>query len=121
MKIEFAVAAALVALLAGSAQAQQVDCKNALSQNDMNFCADQDFQKADKALNAAYRKVMADMDDATKTKLKIAQRAWVTFRDAECDYESMSEAGGSMQPMIYSTCQARLTKVRTKELTTPSY
>ncbi|MBI3677244.1 MAG: DUF1311 domain-containing protein [Proteobacteria bacterium] len=44
-------------------QAQDVDCKNATSQNEMNFCADQDFQKADKALNAAYKKVIADMDD----------------------------------------------------------
>lgn len=120
-KIIFGTAILLLLTVPAQAGDRNVDCNNATNQNDMNYCAEEDFNKADKALNAAYKTAMADMDAAMKAKLKAAQRAWVAFRDAECDYESMSEEGGSMQPMVYSGCRARLTKDRTQDLTEPSY
>ena len=104
-------------LLAASATAgdtDDIDCKNAMVQHDMNICADRDYQAADKKLNAVYAKVSADEEG--KDKLKTAQRAWIVFRDAECTFETAESEGGSIHPLEYSMCLTALTKARTKQL-----
>lgn len=51
-----------------------------------------------------------------KSGLLKAQRAWLTFRDAECKLEAVGEAGGTAQPMIFNQCLSRLTQLRTEQL-----
>jgi len=110
----------LVFLAAPAAAAggwDKVDCKNPQDQSSMNYCADQDYRAADKKLNAVYQKVMAALDDdGYKTKLKAAERAWMTFRDTECTFETAENEGGSIHPLVYSGCETRLTDERTKAL-----
>lgn len=114
MKPAWALAAILFAT---AAAADDIDCKNAMSQSAMNICADRDFRAADAKLNAAYAKLMAALDDGGfKTKLKTAQRAWIRFRDSECTFDTADNEGGSIHPMVYSGCLTRLTKERTKAL-----
>ena len=119
---------ALVALmlLAGPAAAQEVDCRNAVAQVELNYCAEQDFLAADADLNLAYkaaRAVMRQIDAGlpvaergAEATLRDAQRAWISFRDQACLAEAYSWHGGSGQPMIYSGCQARLTTQRAEDL-----
>jgi uncharacterized protein YecT (DUF1311 family) len=95
-----------------------VDCKNAVTQMDMNICADKDFQKADAILNKDYKDATKDLDARTLDLLRKAQRAWIAFRDTECTYETAGSEGGSIQPMEYSLCLTRLTQMRSKELKT---
>jgi uncharacterized protein YecT (DUF1311 family) len=111
------------------AQDDQVDCNNAQTQADMTNCAGQDFEKADKELNAVYKEAMAsqvaldkqsaeispDYVGAVKA-LKKAQRAWIDYRDGECEGVSYQAAGGTMQPMLELGCKADLTNKRIKEL-----
>jgi len=102
---------------AAPALAQNIDCKNAMSQSEMNICADQDYRATDAKLNAAYAKLLAVTgDEGFKAKLKIAQRAWISFRDSECTYETADNEGGSIHPLVYAGCLTRLTKERTKAL-----
>ena len=78
----------------------------------------QDFAKADTALNAAYREVenrLADDADG-KARLVAAQRAWLTFRDAECRFQSGAVEGGSAAPLAEASCKAALTESRTEQL-----
>ena len=109
--------------------AEEVDCENAQTQMDMNICADKDYQQADKALNAAYKKAVAaarEMDDNVKDMgeayvgavdaLKRAQRAWIGYRDGQCEFAGFEARGGSMEPMLVSGCLADLTRKRTDEL-----
>ena len=50
-----------------------MDCQNASTTIEMKECASADLQKADKALNATYKKLMAKLDDKiSKEKLKKA-------------------------------------------------
>ncbi|WP_259236807.1 lysozyme inhibitor LprI family protein [Aeromonas sp. BIGb0445] len=49
-------------------------------------------------------------------KLKSAQRAWLTFRDAQCRYEAGVYDGGSIAPLVHSSCLTNLTEQRTKDL-----
>jgi uncharacterized protein YecT (DUF1311 family) len=121
----------LAALLASVSlcAAEEVDCDNAQTQMDMNICADKDYQQADKALNAAYKKAVAaarEMDDNVKDMgeayvgavdaLKRAQRAWIGYRDGQCEFAGFEARGGSMEPMLVSGCLADLTRKRTEEL-----
>ena len=109
----------------------EVDCSNAVTQMDMNICADRDYQEADTALNAAYKKALAAtraMDDELKDMgenyvgaveaLKRAQRAWIGYRDGQCELAGFEARGGSMEPMLVSGCLADLTRKRTDELKT---
>ncbi|MDB5556224.1 MAG: putative urease-associated protein [Rhizobium sp.] len=124
----------LALLLTGAtcAMAQEdppVDCANAMTQADMNQCAYQDFEKADKELNAVYRQALKSQEEADKEAaeigpdyvgavkaLKKAQRAWIDYRDGHCDGVGYEAVGGSMQGMLISGCQATMTTARTKEL-----
>ncbi len=95
------------------------DCDTTMAQQDMNRCADLAFQAADGELNDAYADAVAfarDVGGEAEDKLRVAQRAWVTFRDAACDAEAYPNEGGSIQPMVYSYCLARLTEQRRADL-----
>jgi uncharacterized protein YecT (DUF1311 family) len=105
-----------VPLLANAAQAE--DCANAQDQATMNECAGKSFAEADKKLNHAYRQIEGRLeDDAASKKLLVdAQRAWVAFRDAECNFQGgPRESAGSMYPMVVAGCQESLTNDRLKD------
>ena len=112
----------------GPAMAQdKVDCVNAMTQADMNFCAAQDYEKADTELNAIWKKARAsaeamdaEFEEPTKGAVKAllaGQRGWIAYRDGQCELYGWEAHGGSMEPMLVSGCLAELTRVRTKELT----
>ena len=109
MKFPYIIAAVLMA--APALAGDNADCGKAVTQFDMNQCADKDFQAADKTLNEVYKKVVA-AQEGDSTKLKAAQRAWITFRDAECSFEIADNEGGTIYPMMYSMCLTKVTKAR---------
>ena len=110
------IAAAAVLLAAFPAAAQQ-DCPDD-SQAGLNQCAGDAYKKADAALNATYKQVMARLKDseATAKSLVAAQRAWIAYRDAECDFMSSGVEGGSARPMIVAQCLEQLTTQRADDL-----
>lgn len=110
---------ALAFLIAGAAKAAD-DCDNASDQTTMNVCAGDALKKSDKQLNDLYKQVEARLkDDADTTKLLVsAQKAWISFRDAECTFSSSAVAQGSVYPMIYAMCLDGLTQLRVKDLQT---
>ena len=104
----------------------KVDCTNAQTQVELNYCSHADWEEADVELNFTYKEVRAKLAERDKEwtlggptaveRLLDAQRAWITYRDAHCEVDSYSARGGSMQSMLYSGCLATLTRNRTKEL-----
>lgn len=132
-----AIAAVLLWSSVGLAHAQQdgndddqnIDCKNAETQADMNSCAAMDYEKADKQLNVVYKEALKSQADLDKQSaeinpdyvgavqaLKKAQRAWIDYRDGQCEGVGYQAVGGSMQPMLINGCEADLTNKRIKEL-----
>jgi uncharacterized protein YecT (DUF1311 family) len=103
--------------LSAASVARAAECADQ-TQNGLNVCADAAYRKADAALNAAYKEIIARLKgDAATTKLLVtAQKAWIGYRDAECDFSSPANAGGSIYPMVYSLCLEAATKERTREL-----
>ncbi|HEX7821515.1 MAG TPA: lysozyme inhibitor LprI family protein [Sphingobium sp.] len=118
---------AAVLLAAGS---PALACNDRVTQLDMNLCARRDFEQVDAALNVQWRKSVALMKDRDKSiadmpgdkrptysaALLDAQRAWLRFRDAECQVEGYSMRGGSAEPMVISGCLTQLTKTRIQQL-----
>jgi uncharacterized protein YecT (DUF1311 family) len=91
-------------------------CANATTQFDMNECAGREYKKADAELNKVYQQLMRASAPEEQPKLKAAQLAWLKFRDAQCDYESALNAGGTMYSMVVDYCLADVTQARTKQL-----
>ncbi|MBW4537518.1 MAG: DUF1311 domain-containing protein [Myxacorys chilensis ATA2-1-KO14] len=97
--------------------ARQPDCRDPQTQQDMNLCAANASQAADRALNQVYRRVQSAYDRTALGNLLVeAQLAWIKFRDENCKFAQQRYAGGSIAPMIEQSCIERLTRQRTEEL-----
>ena len=107
----------ICAMLIAVPVAYAYDCPDQ-TQPGLDVCADAAYKKADAGLNGAYKDILRRLkDDGAKTKLLVtAQKAWLTFRDAECAFSASGVAGGSIQPMVISLCLEKVTKERTKDL-----
>jgi uncharacterized protein YecT (DUF1311 family) len=95
----------------------------------MTLCAGRDYEEADARLNRQWAVTAAKMKALDQDVLReqdqqpgyfetllAAQRAWLQFRDAHCLSESFLGRGGSVQPMLDSTCKAYLTELRIQQL-----
>lgn len=117
----------VLACLTFPVAAQEVDCANAMAQQDLNQCAYQEWKAADARLNEVYGRAMAllkawdsDLPDDAKGgagALKDAQRAWITFRDKACEAEGYAMKGGSAEPLLVYGCMRQLTEERVGHLT----
>ena len=93
------------------------NCKNPMTQLEMNVCAGQAAKASDRELNRVYRQVRTKYKGTPQDdRLVTAQLAWMKFRDAECAVVAGRYEGGSMAPMAYAGCVDRLTQQRTKDL-----
>jgi uncharacterized protein YecT (DUF1311 family) len=127
MKRYLAIIVLPLLLGSGSARAEKIDCTNASSTVEMNFCAEKDFQAADKTLNTAYEAALAsikgrDLEKPYDAKsfeaaLRASQRAWLAYRDADCkDLVAQEWSGGSGTTSASLGCMTEKTMQRTKEL-----
>ena len=114
-----AVAAPVVACSLATAQnaVTYPACQNvAISQTDMDICADAGMKQADADLNAVYQKLLItrSSDTLATAKLKAFERAWITYRNAylEAAYPSKHKRVeyGSMYPMEYAQVRTKLTR-----------
>lgn len=117
-------------LAAGAASAGPAwNCDDPVAQQEMNWCAAQEFEKADAALNVQWKSTVAGMktrdaewdfshDDRPGyfDTLLAAQRAWLAYRDTQCASEGYWARGGSLESLLVSTCKTRLTVERTQQL-----
>ena len=92
----------------------------------MGGCLSREYEVWDRMLNAAYRDLLNlyDSSDAEAEAggwnapaqvpaLKAMQRAWITYRDARCDFERAKWGGGTGQGPATSQCLMQLTAEQT--------
>ena len=108
--------AAILLAAAWPAAASALDCASAKTQFEINRCADRDFRKADAALNQVYARLKARTTDNSQKRLVAAERAWLAYRDRECDFETEDSIGGSIRPMELALCYREKTVARAAEL-----
>lgn len=109
----------LVAGLLSSSAAVAQECdRSDESQAGVNICAHEDYKTADAKLNETYGEIMKRLSDDPDGRklLQAAQRAWIAFRDAECDFSTAGSQSGSIYPTLMSGCLQSLTEARTEQL-----
>ncbi|MCU0547602.1 MAG: lysozyme inhibitor LprI family protein [Oscillatoriaceae cyanobacterium Prado104] len=69
------------------------------------------LQGSDRNLNQIYKQIMSKLAPQSQNKLKLVQRNWIAFRDANCKFEvSLARTNSNF-------CRARMSEQRTKSLT----
>ena len=91
-------------------------CNNLKTQLEMNVCWAQEYQREDTKLNKNYKELVGKLGPSGKQRLKAVQLSWIKFRDLQCDFEASKYDGGSIQPLVRSSCLTRMTKQRNKDL-----
>ena len=81
---------------------------------------------ADARLNGVYQAWVEVLkhpmpDDAKEDaeilkRLIAAERAWIAFRDDDCNLQSTSALGGTAEPVVFGDCRYAMTKARVKTL-----
>jgi uncharacterized protein YecT (DUF1311 family) len=104
----------LLAIIPFAVVARAEDHCEGTTQYDMNMCTGREFEKADATLNERYSKLMKRLDREDQEKLRRAQRAWISYRDKVCEFET--NGLGSVRPMIFAGCLTKWTEDHIKYL-----
>lgn len=104
----------------------------AVSNFDMGECSSQKYKSADALLNRVYKARVAALNkeaqaekgagplesfgEETLKRLVKAQKAWIAFRDAECDLAGAEMLHGGGEALLVSGCLAEITLERAVKL-----
>ena len=92
-------------------------CWDMLPGPSADACAKLAFERADAALNREWKAVRQRMRGSDDEKdLLRAQRAWLSFRDANCWFDSHRARGGTHETRHILMCKAEMTQRRAQEL-----
>lgn len=87
-------------------------------------CVEKKMESADKELNESYKEAIARIGEEEKALRKTwsqtelvepfrkAQRAWLKYRDAECEFTGLSSTPSPWQGVQVEECKLRMTLER---------
>jgi uncharacterized protein YecT (DUF1311 family) len=102
-----------------------------LTQTEMNIAAGKDLRKKEEELNqllgeirtkvkvtddARSRSAAPSADAGWMHSLDDAQEKWLSFRNAQCDFDTYLNQGGTIRPTLWAGEASRLTNIRIAEL-----
>ncbi len=111
LRIVITAAALLGAAVSAHAAARgepERDC--GVSTPEMVDCLNAKTAQWDNRLNTAYAKALKEAEAKQREQLRTAQRLWVQYRDANCQYYWLGE--GSIARVDAADCMLRMTKAR---------
>ena len=88
----------------------------AVSQLDLNICANNLYLSANEKLNNLYKKIIDKLNVDASNQLDVAEQSWIKTRDETCKVISIMDDGGSIAPMNLGLCLESSTNYRIKEL-----
>lgn len=94
------------------------DCNKAPTQSAMTECEVKAYEEADHKLNEVYKQTAARLADLPEVKASLtkAQRAWIAFRDADCEFTNAQAGGGSLYATLINQCLTEATNRRIETL-----
>lgn len=101
-------------LLALASHASAADCQNIADADSLtrSKCIAASEAKSKNDLKAALNQTFADLTtDEEKSAFNNAQKAWLGYRDAQCEFAA-TESGGSDAPLAAAACRIELNKQR---------
>jgi uncharacterized protein YecT (DUF1311 family) len=75
-----------------------------------------ELKKADAEVNRVYHSTVKRLQADDAALLRKAQRAWLAYRDAQCEVERALWGGGTGGPAAWMSCKVELTRQRTAEI-----
>jgi uncharacterized protein YecT (DUF1311 family) len=119
LRMRMALLVAVVTLVTTSvdSDASRPDCREGgRSQIEMNACAGQKADAANKRLAAVLAELDGILQPEARQGLAGVQAHWVELRDLDCKWERSLFEGGSVAPMVYASCIATQTEQRIERL-----
>lgn len=107
---------ALAADPSAKAGEKKINCETTVDNNDLLICAKRDLDLAQKRLDGLVKQGMATLPVKARPVFENAQRAWVAYRDADCQWNAYEIESGNSSELIQATCLADLTAARVEEL-----
>ena len=77
-------------------------------------CQKAKLARLDQRLNAAYQQALKDVSAGQLEQLRIAQRLWLQYRDANCLFYDKGE--GTIARIEAGSCMLSMTEARAREL-----
>ena len=119
--MRYAALLATTTLGSTAVRAEAPPCADRPNQAAMNICVSEKLAAADTVLNTVYGQLRDKLDALGRRNLLAAEKAWITFRDRECDlragYDTEHlENNGTIAPMLVGECRLTLTQARTADL-----
>lgn len=99
--------------VAGTAAGQCDDKRTTL---DISQCLNAELKKADAELSRVYELALRRLRAANAERLRKAQQAWISYRDAQCKAEFGLWDAGTGGQIALPRCMLTLTKRRTAEI-----
>ena len=99
-----------------SAQPAEDPCAYAERSPEQMACAEKELRQAEAELRSARTRLTATIEAPPRTRMRRAERAWLSYRKSNCDAEASIYEGGTIQPFIQTLCLARVTRARAAEL-----
>jgi uncharacterized protein YecT (DUF1311 family) len=97
--------------------AYQACMKTAATTAAMGACNSAELGRRDAELNSAYSQLIGALKIPERTApMRKAQRAWISYRDAQCEAEGAEALGGTLASLIIGSCRIGLTYERTLKL-----
>lgn len=123
--MRFALALAVAWACASVVHAKDV-CEPIGNSSADTACSHKKLKRTEAKLNARYQKLLVELDEISKAdperlaelkpKLIAAQRAWVSFRQAQCKAVEVWYTNGKLQGALYFDCMRSHAERRIEEL-----
>lgn len=93
-----------------------LDCTKAVTTPDINECTSIEQKKVEDKLNKVYQGIVKPLEGDEKKTLVEAQRAWVKFREADCNAVYQRWIDGTVRNVMFISCMQDRAETRIKEL-----
>lgn len=106
----------LCATVAGAEQ--EVDCSNAITTPEINYCKGLEVEAAEAEMEQYLQASLVrykEEPEITKT-LKAAHTVWLAYRESYCHAQYTQWQGGTIRGVMYGECMLQLTRQYTHNL-----
>ena len=87
-----------------------------ISTVEIEACQAKQLLRIDRDFNKQVAILWPILDTRGRRAFIRAHRAWLVYRDQECEARARSRLGGTERPIIYGQCETQLTVARLKEV-----
>ncbi len=96
----------------------RAQCDEAKTTLQINECFAKELKKANSELNRVYQTTVKKLPPDDVALLRKTQRAWLVYRDSQCEAERALVGEGTNAPATWMSCKLELTRKRATEIQT---